>query len=144
MNNALNFTSALLSALLTVTPASGKKAAIGDSLAVGFGQASQVTTIARVGEPSCPNRSRKGIVNMVPSEQFDTVLISAGTNDPPGHCLEQIRARVHARKVIWVVPVNGARGHVLQVAAQHGDGLLYYTPGKGKVWPHPPRYWKVL
>jgi hypothetical protein len=127
----------VITVMLWTTPAQASKIALGDSLAVGFGQASHVTTIAKVGISSCC------IVGMVPAGYYDEVLISAGTNDPPGHCIEQIRERIHAGKVLWVVPVNGARGHVLQVAAEHGDALVYYTPGR-KSWPHPNRYWKVI
>jgi hypothetical protein len=134
---AINCVKSLLAALLTVSPAMARSVAIGDSLAVGFGQASHVRTIARVGISSCV------IARMVPSEQFDTALLSAGTNDPPGRCVEQVRERVHARRVIWIVPVNGARQHVLSVASEHGDGTLYYSPSK-RGWPHPARYWKVI
>jgi len=126
-----------------IEPARAEDLALGDSLALGFGRASHMRTLAVVGEPSCPNGRRRGILNMVPPGHFNFVLLSAGTNDPPGRCVEAIRARLNADCVMWVVPVNGARPHVLQVAARHGDALLYYTPGKGKVWPHPPRYWNV-
>jgi hypothetical protein len=134
---AINRASGLLASLLTESPAKARSVAIGDSLAVGFGQASHVRTIARVGISSCV------IARMVPSEQFETALLSAGTNDPPGRCVEKVRERVHARRVIWVVPVNGARSTVLRVANAHGDGLLYYTPSQ-RGWPHPARYWKVI
>jgi hypothetical protein len=132
----------LLLMLTAATPAYGGSIAIGDSLAVGFGEASHVTTVARVGASSC------AILGMVPSVHYDTVLISAGTNDPPGSCVEKVRERVAQRvrpsKVVWIVPVNGARDRVLQVAARYGDELLRYMPGRGRAWPHPNRYWKVF
>jgi hypothetical protein len=124
--------------LCTVGPAHGSAVAIGDSLAVGFGAASHIETHARVGASSC------AIVGMVPAKHYDFTLISAGTNDPPGRCIEQVRARVNADVVEWVVPVNGARGHVLQVAARHGDRTLSYAPAGGRAGVHPRAYWNVL
>jgi len=129
---------------MLVTPVWSLELALGDSLALGFGQASGLPTRAVVGEPSCPNRRahRPGIVNMVPAGHFDFVLLSAGTNDAPGRCIEAIRAKLDADKVQWVVPVNGARSHVLAVAGAHGDATLFYTPG-ARSWPHPAAYWDV-
>ena len=135
MNLATTFIVLLLTA---ATPAYGGSIANGDSLAVGFGQASRVTTIARVGASSCE------VLGMIPSAHYDSVLLSAGTNDPPGRCIEAIRAKMNASHIKWVAPVNSARSHVLQVAAGYGDTLLYYTPGDGRTWPRPSRYWNVL
>ena len=128
-------------ALLLAFPpkARGGELALGDSLALGFGQASRMPTRAIVGEPSCPNKRRPGILSMVPAEHFGFVLLSAGTNDVPGRCIEAIRAKINADKVQWVVPVNGARNHVLAVASAHGDATLFYTPGV-RSWPHPATY----
>ncbi len=111
--------------------------ALGDSLALGFGQASHMHLSARVGKSSC------WIAKRVPIKRYDFILISAGTNDPPGLCIEKIRALVNGGLIVWVVPVNGARNHVLKVAAAHHDGLLYYKPSK-RAWPHPARYWNIL
>ena len=122
-------------ALLGRATAFGKEVAVGDSLAVGFGQASGMPTRAIVGISSCR------IVDMVPAGHYDFMLISAGTNDPPGRCVEAVRARADAYVVEWVVPVNGARGHVLAVAAAHGDQTLFYTPAPGNV--HPRGYFDV-
>ena len=123
-------------ALLAAATAWGNEVAVGDSLAVGFGQASGMPTRAIVGISSCR------IVGMVPPGHYDFMLLSAGTNDPPGHCVEQVRARADASVVEWVVPVNGARSTVLRVAAAHGDRTLFYTPG-ARFWPHPARYFDV-
>jgi len=127
----------LFGGMTTASPARAQDLALGDSLALGFGQASHLPTRAIVGVSSCR------ILGMTPAGHFDFVLLSAGTNDPPGRCLEAIRKRLDADRVLWVLPVNGARAHVLAVAAANGDGLLSYTPGRGRVWPHPPRYWDV-
>lgn len=118
--------------------ASARDLALGDSLAVGFGRASGLPLRARVAASSC------AILAMTPKTPLGFVLISAGTNDPPGRCIAAIRARVHAQRVTWVVPVNGARARVLRVAGLWGDRALFYTPGRGRVWPHPARgYWRV-
>ena len=117
-------------------PSQASSLALGDSLAVGFGRASHMHTSAKVSASSC------AIVGMVPRAYYDFVLISAGTNDVPGPCIEKIRARVNAGRVEWVVPVNGARKHVVRVALAHGDSLLYYKSGPN--YPHPRRYWNIL
>ena len=129
----------VLALLVAIAPAKRAKAedlALGDSLALGFGQASRMPTNAKVGISSC------AILSRTPRAHYDFVLLSAGTNDPPGRCVEAIRGRLNASQVQWVVPVNGARGHVLSVARRNGDALLYYSPGR-RSWPHPSRYWNM-
>jgi hypothetical protein len=121
---------------LLATPAWSSELALGDSLALGFGQASGMPTRASVGVSSCR------ILHMTPTMHFDFVLLSAGTNDPPGRCVEALRARLNAGRVQWVVPVNAARSRVLAVASAHGDATLFYTPG-ARSWPHPGSYWNV-
>ena len=121
----------------------GKLGAVGDSLALGFGQASGFETHAAVGEPSCPSKKWLGVLNIAPTKHYRFLLISAGTNDPPGRCVAAIRAKVHADEVMWVLPVNGARQHVLSVAHAHHDRTLSYTPDP-RHWPHPRAYWNVL
>ena len=68
---------------------------------------------------------------------YDVVVISAGVNDPPGRCLEAIRARAHARRIIWILPapVNSARAHVVEVACEHGDRTVSYVPGRDHLHP---------
>lgn len=112
--------------------------ALGDSLALGFGHASGLPTRARVGIGSC------AIARLVPAQPLALALISAGTNDPPGFCIESIRSRVKARRVFWIAPVNGARAHVLSVASRHGDGVIFYVAARGRAWPHPSHYYNVF
>lgn len=117
--------------------------AIGDSLALGFGRASGMNTSARVGISSCMIRG------YVPSRHYDTVLISAGTNDVPGKCVGQIRQlvanRVHPSRVYWIIPVNQSRGNVLRVSAQWGDTSVFYVASRRRaVWPHPDHYYNVI
>lgn len=114
-------------------------AAAGDSLALGFGAASGLATYAIVGISSC------GAVWRVPTRHVTFLLLSGGTNDPPGPCIERMRARANADRVMWVIPVvPSARQHVLRVAQAHHDATLFYTPGTGRLWPHPAHYWNVL
>ncbi len=122
--------------LLGAVVAFGNELALGDSLAVGFGGASHMPTRAKVGISSCR------ILHMTPSSHYDFVLLSAGTNDPPGACVEAIRERLTASRVEWVVPVNGARSHVLAVAGAYGDATLFYVAG-ARSWPHPAFYWDI-
>ncbi len=133
MRTAINGIGMLLS---LTTPALSNALALGDSLAVGFGQASHMPTSARVGIGSC------AILAMTPTAHYDFVLLSAGTNDPPGRCIEAIRKKLNSERVQWVVPVNGARAHVIAVANAHGDTLLFYAAGRN--WPHPRAYWNVM
>lgn len=119
--------------LLFASSANAGDLALGDSLAVGTGQALGWRTVAKVGASSC------AILRMVPEGVFDRVVISAGTNDPPGRCVEAIRERINARLVIWILPVNAARGHVAAVAMGHGDRIVRYAPSR-RGWPHPASY----
>ena len=111
-------------------------AAIGDSLAIGFGEASHLEIHAVIGISSCR------AVSLAPATHYRFVLLSAGTNDPPGRCLEALREKVDADRVEWVVPVNRARWRVIAVAEAHHDKLLFYTPDK-RAWPHPASYFNV-
>ena len=71
---------------------------IGDSLAVGFGAAAHIETHARVSASSCV------IASFAPSGSADVIVVSAGINDPPGRCLDSLRARLHARRITWILP----------------------------------------
>jgi hypothetical protein len=104
---------------------------IGDSLAVGFGAAAHIETHARVSASSC------AIASFVPSGPADVIVVSAGINDPPGRCLDSLRARLHARRIIWILPapINSARAHVAAVAAAHGDATCSYVTGPRSFHP---------
>jgi hypothetical protein len=115
------------------------RVAFGDSLAVGFGPASGLYTIARVGFGSCAI-----LRALTPRYPLDLALISAGTNDAPGPCVAAIRRAVIARRVYWIVPVNGARDRVLATARAYGDIPIFYVAARGRTWPHPARYFNVL
>ena len=109
--------------------------AIGDSLAVGVGQSMQIETHAKVGASSC------WIYHHLPSDSYDTAIISAGVNDGDSkHCITEIRKSVKAKRVIWILPAAYATDEVYAVAKKWGDTVVSYTTGKGKTWPHPPQY----
>jgi hypothetical protein len=80
-----------------------------------YGHASHVPTFAKL------EASSRYIVGLVRAAHYDTVLLSAGTNDTPGRCIELLRNKVHADRLLCIIRVNGARARVLLVAAQHGD-----------------------
>jgi|ERR1700722_6533134 len=122
--------------IFVITPLSKAHASeiVGDSLTVGVSQILHANkVVAKVGMSSC------WIAARTPREHHNWAVISAGTNDPPGRCVASVRARINADRVVWIVPVNGARGNVIRVATAHGDKLAYYTPGK-RSWPHPSSY----
>jgi hypothetical protein len=120
----------ILVAILILIPALAfaNVAFFGDSLALGFGRASHAETHSKVGaSSSC------AIVKMITRRRYTDVYVSAGTNDPPGRCLEQIRARIHAKRSYWIVPVvAGARANVIALALLHGDRVVFYTASKSK------------
>lgn len=96
---------------------------VGDSIAKGTGAALGVRTVARESMSSC------WIAARTPSFSGAWAVISAGINDPPGSCIEAIRARVRALRVVWILPapINSARAHVKAVAAAHGDRTVSYA-----------------
>lgn len=123
---------AFVFAMAFVLPAFAGDAAIGDSLALGTGRALGVPTYAVERKSSC------WILGHLPRSGFDHAVISAGTNDPPGRCIAAIRARIHARHVVWILPVNGARAPVAALAHLYGDPVVAYRPGRDGI--HPPAY----
>ena len=111
--------------------------ALGDSIALGTGQALNAETIAVKGMGSC------AIDRMVPAKHFDRAVISAGVNDAPGMCVDSILSRVSADEVIVILPpgINSARAHIIQVAKSHHFKTVSYVPGKDGL--HPRSYAEV-
>jgi len=83
---------------------------------------------------------------MITKRPYTDVYVSASTNDIEGRCLEKIRARIHADRIHWIVPVvAGARANVIALALLHGDRVVFYAASKStKVWPHPRAYYNLL
>ncbi|MFT3700027.1 MAG: hypothetical protein QM831_43180 [Kofleriaceae bacterium] len=106
----------------------------GDSIALGVAQTLHWQHNARVGAPSSE------IVNKVPNAHGHYfMVISAGSNDPRNphlfQNLETMRKRAGGG-VLWIAPVDPhARSVVQKVAAEHGDHVVTFTPGKDHVHP---------
>lgn len=109
--------------LMGVHRAHAENLAVGDSIAVGTGQALHVLTVAKINAGSCT-----WILPNAPSGSFEHVVISAGINDPPGSCIEAIRAKYAGVKVVWILPapISSARAHVAAVARANGDMTVSY------------------
>ena len=140
------FIIAVLAFFLAVALLGGKARAAdmaeGDSIAKGTGAALHVPTYARTSMGSC------WIFHNTPGGHFDHVVLSAGINDPPGPCLEALRARLTAKSVVWILPapINAARAHVYAVAARYGDRTVSYSCGRGGCTKrnfHPASYGQV-
>ncbi len=109
---------------------------LGDSIALGVGRALHEPTIARSGMSSC------WVLRHAPRHFYDRVVLSAGINDGGG-CVAALRARVHAREVIWVLPapINAGRAAV-ERAMRPGDRAVSYACRGGctKTNFHPASY----
>jgi hypothetical protein len=110
--------------------------AIGDSIAVGTGQALGCEIRAHVGWPSSK------IVKLANGVRAETCIISAGSNDPTNPKLlinlRTIRGKIGCVRVIWVLPVNTKAKNAVRAAVRSGDCTVNFTPGKDKV--HPKSY----
>lgn len=98
---------------------------VGDSIALGTGRAMHLPTFARVGAGSCE-------IARYAFPRSETVMVSAGINDPPGLCLPQLYARFGRAHVLVILPkgINSAREHVMRLAARRGyDTISYRTEG---------------
>ncbi len=95
---------------------------IGDSIALGTGRALHARTAAREGVSSC------WIAEHTVEFGGQWAVISAGINDPPGACIDDIRAKVHAPRVVWILPaaINSARSNVERAARERGDRTIAY------------------
>lgn len=104
--------------------------ALGDSIALGTGQALHIRTSAVEGAGSC------AILGHSPSGSFEHVVISAGVNDPPGSCVEAIVQKYRGARIVMIVPSKtSAAGHIKSVAAKYGAKAVYYRVGADGVHP---------
>lgn len=116
--------------------------AIGDSIAVGIGQAAHCTINAKVGASS------SYIAGHVISSNKKVAVISAGSNDPNNPRLrtnlDRIRSKVAAKRIIWILPYDRkAAAAVKAVAVQHGDGYIDLSAFKTRDGVHPSSYSSV-
>lgn len=117
-------------------------AAIGDSIAVGVNQHLRCELMAQVGRATSTQAATMKWVNR------ETVVISLGSNDPMSPTLLQdlreVRARVVADRVVWLVPYNrSAARAVYRIAGERHDIIvdLKLFPTKDNV--HPVDYKEV-
>jgi hypothetical protein len=115
---------------------------IGDSIAQGIGQVSECATHAKVGATS------SYITRF--TQQGNTTIISAGSNDPYSakllENLHKIRKRISGR-VVWILPYNRHAASQVRKAARKGDVLvdLKRCPTRDRV--HPTSYkcpWRLI
>lgn len=97
----------------------------GDSIAVGTCAYLHIPTTAHKNLGSC------AIADFVSTRPFDHVVISAGINDQ-GLCVLPLRSKVHAQRVIWIIPapINSGRAMVLQ-SMRIGDRFVTYACAGG-------------
>lgn len=130
-----------LGLIIGTTCAYASDLAVGDSIALGAGQALHVKTAAVQNDGSC------AIVGFAPGGSFDHVVISAGINDAPGSCDEAIRKKYIGAKVVWILPaaINSSRAHVVALAKQYGDKTVSYRCAGGCSTSnfHPASYFAV-
>lgn len=122
---------AFLSLLIPAWAASGCFI-VGDSIAVGLAaQMPECASSASVGIPARAVVARVRVAKMV--------VVSAGSNDLRDSpslraALEHIRARAGS-SIVWVLPANGARRAVFDIARRHGDRTVGFQPGRDGVHP---------
>ena len=110
--------------------------AIGDSIAVGVGQAMHCTVRAHVGWPSSK------IVTLSNGVRAELCIISAGSNDPKIPKLivnlKKIRNNLNCNRVVWIKPVNRTASAAVSAAMRGTDSSVSFVPGKDNV--HPKSY----
>lgn len=116
--------------------------AVGDSIAVGIGQAAHCTVNAKVGASS------SYIAGLDIATGKDITVISAGSNDPTNpklrSNLDKIRSKITSKRVIWILPYNRKAAAVVKaVAVQHGDGYIDLSAFKTRDGVHPSSYGSV-
>jgi hypothetical protein len=120
------------------TMVQAQDAAIGDSIALGTGNALHVPTYAWIGASSCE------ILSKMPSGPFGHVVISAGINSPSSPCLAEIIEKVQAKQITMIVPANINLSHqqVIDLANLHRFHMVEYSckGGCSKSNFHPGSY----
>ena len=110
--------------------------AVGDSIAVGTGQAMHCTVRAHVGWSSSK------IVTLSNGVKAELCIISAGSNDPKNPKLivnlKKIRNNLDCNKVVWIKPINSTAANAVSAAKKGNDSVVSFTPSKDKV--HPKSY----
>lgn len=121
---------------------------MGDSIAVGIGQhRPECVTVAKVGINS-PNWLKVNGNKL--NQPYKVVVISLGTNDMYGtteRALREIRSKVKANMVIWVLPSYTLkpvqRRIITEISKEYGDKLVDITDLIGPDGYHPSDYRKA-
>jgi hypothetical protein len=113
--------------------------AVGDSIAVGIGQAAHCSINAKVGASS------SYIAQHTYSSDKGVAVISAGSNDPDNpklmSNLHAVRAKIKARRVVWILPYNRKAAEAARaVAVQHGDAYIDLRGFRTRDGVHPSSY----
>lgn len=117
--------------------------AIGDSIAVGAGQAAHCSINAKVGASS------SYIANHTLSTNKSVAIISAGSNDASNpklaSNLEKIRSKIKSKTVVWIVPYNRTAARaVISVARNNGDRYIDLVSVKTNDGVHPASYRQLI
>lgn len=114
---------------------------LGDSIAVGTAQAlRQHGVVCRV-EAAVGISTAGWRVRFAPwGVPANVVVISLGSNDRGAQYADlwQIRKRIKAKKVIWILPANNhvAASAISAMATELGDYVMAFAPGHDGVHPH--------
>lgn len=115
---------------------------IGDSIAEGIKQH----------RPECVLQASRGISSSGYNKRWPratkahTTIISLGSNDTDSIRtlweLQQLRARVTAQQVYWILPANdtGIQAMIGVLARDRGDVVLGFVPSRDRVHPTPVAY----
>jgi len=113
---------------------------LGDSIAVGVGSVTpQCKIIAKVGI-----NSKNFVVSYKYIPSSKTTVISLGSNDGNADFskyLNILRNKISG-KVIWILSNNNAKARkiALNIARQHGDGVVYLSSFASADGVHPKSY----
>jgi len=115
---------------------------LGDSIAVGTGQALRAEGVVCRLEAAVGISTAGWRVRFAPWDiPADVVVISLGSNDGGRAAypdLWQIRKRIKAKKVIWILPANNhvAASAISAMATELGDYVMAFAPAKDGIHPH--------
>lgn len=116
--------------------------AVGDSIAVGVGQAAHCSINAKV------SVSSSYIANHTVSSNKSVAIVSAGSNDPANPHLRsnliKIRSKLNSDRVVWILPYNRSAAKVVRsVAISFGDGYIDLSDYSTHDGVHPSSYKSV-
>lgn len=101
---------------------------VGDSLASGTAAALRSALFDRCLVSAQVGASTNEVASLVPAGSYNTVVISAGSNDADSadllRRLERLRAGVSARYVLWELPYNRRAAQLVRfIAGRYGDNV---------------------